>query len=244
MSARETIAVFDAFAKSGTFVGEAYMYRLHPLAQMLGELVASGAIGEIRMIQSSFGFHALRQGPDDRLFAKSLGGGGILDVGGYPVSMARFIAGAAGGKPFLDPIDVNGVARLNDEGVDEWAASVLKFENGIVAQLSCAVSVELDNVLRIHGQKGRIEVPDFWFAGGAAPSGGPGLINIVRPDRSVKVIDMQVTNQIYAFEVNAATQSIEAGLQEFAPPGMTWDDSIGNARVLDQWLACAGVIYS
>ena len=123
------------------------------------------------MIQSSFGFQMPRFMPEHRLFANDLAGGGILDVGGYPVSMARFIAGAAAGKPFLDPVKVSGAAHLGQAGTDEWSAAVLTFENGIVAQVSCAVFVQLDNVLRIHGATGRIEVPDFWFAGGTRDQG-------------------------------------------------------------------------
>ena len=55
-SAFEVDAVFHAHRKAGTFAGEAFMYRLHPQTAKLGELIASGAIGEVRMIQSSFGF--------------------------------------------------------------------------------------------------------------------------------------------------------------------------------------------
>ena len=107
------------------------------------------------MIQSSFGFQMPSFMPEHRLFANDLAGGGILDVGGYPVSMARFIAGAAAGKPFLDPIKVSGTAHLGADGTDEWAAAVLKFENGIVAAGRPARSiVKLDNVLRIHGSDG------------------------------------------------------------------------------------------
>ena len=90
-----------------------------------------------------------------------LTGGGILDVGCYPVSMARLIAGAANGKPFLEPETVSGVAHLGQSGVDEWAAAVLKFPGGILAEVSCSVSLAQDNVLRILGTEGRIEVRDF-----------------------------------------------------------------------------------
>ena len=99
------------------------MYRLHPQTQKLGELINSGAIGEVRMIQSSFGFQMPKFMPEHRLFANELAGGGILDVGGYPVSMSRFIAGAAAGKPFLDPIKVIGTAHLDAEGTDDWSAA-------------------------------------------------------------------------------------------------------------------------
>src|SRR5690606_18961729 len=116
------------------------------------------------------------------LLANDLAGGAILDVGGYPVSMSRFIAGAAAGKPFLDPVKVAGTAHLGAERTDEWSAATLTFDNGIIAQVSCAVFVKLDNVLRIHGATGRIDVPDFWFAGGSPGAGGPGRIAIVRPN--------------------------------------------------------------
>ena len=92
LTAFEADAIFHAAHKAGTFAGEAFMYRLHPQARKLAELIASGTIGEVRMIQSSFGFQMPRFMPEHRLFANDLAGGGILDVGGYPVSMARFSA--------------------------------------------------------------------------------------------------------------------------------------------------------
>src|SRR6185437_100127 len=88
LSAFEADAVFEAHRKAGTFAGEAFMYRLHPLTKKLGELVASGTIGDVRMIQTSFGFQIPAFKPEHRLFANDLAGGGILDVGGYPVSMS------------------------------------------------------------------------------------------------------------------------------------------------------------
>ena len=179
LSSFEISAVLHAHKKAGTFAGEAFMYRLHPQTAKLIELIQSGTIGEVRMIQSSFGFSMGRFQPEHRLFASALAGGGILDVGGYPVSMARLIAGAAMGRPFADPVKVAGTAKLNAEGTDDWAAAVLTFENGIVAQVSCAVMANLDNVLRIHGADGRIEVPDFWFAGGDRTK-GEGRIDIIK----------------------------------------------------------------
>jgi predicted dehydrogenase len=125
LSAHEIDAVFHAHKKAGTFAGEAFMYRLHPQVKQLIDLIKSGAIGEVRMIQSSFGFSMGKFQPQHRLFASALAGGGILDVGGYPVSMARLIAGATLDKPFADPVKVSGTAKLNAEGTDDWAAAIL-----------------------------------------------------------------------------------------------------------------------
>jgi predicted dehydrogenase/aryl-alcohol dehydrogenase-like predicted oxidoreductase len=242
LTAFEIDAIFHAHRKAGTFAGEAFMYRLHPQTAKLGELIASGVIGQVRMIQSSFGFQMPRFMPEHRLFANDLAGGGILDVGGYPVSMARFIAGAAAGKPFLDPIKVSGAAHLGEAGTDEWSAAVLTFENGVVAQVSCAVFVQLDNMLRIHGATGRIEVPDFWFAGGTRDQ-GLGKIEIVPRDGKRETTSVNATPHVYSFEVEAAGEAIRAGRQEFSPPGMSWADSLGNARALDKWRFSVGLEY-
>jgi predicted dehydrogenase/aryl-alcohol dehydrogenase-like predicted oxidoreductase len=242
LSAFEIDAIFHAHRKAGTFAGEAFMYRLHPQVKKLGELIGSGVIGEVGMIQSSFGFSMGKFQPQHRLFANDLAGGGILDVGGYPVSMSRFIAGAAMGKPFADPVKVSGTAKLNAEGTDDWAAAVLTFENGIVAQVSCAVMANLDNVLRIHGSEGRIEVPDFWFAGGNRDQ-GLGRIDVIKGGKT-ETISVNETGHVYSFEADGASEAILAGRHEFAAPGMSWADSLGNARVLDKWRADAGIEFN
>lgn len=242
LSAHEADAVLHAHKKAGTFVGEAFMYRLHPQTAKILDLVRSGTIGEVRMIQSSFGFSMGRFQPEHRLFASELAGGGIMDVGCYPVSMARLVAGAVDGKPFADPVKVAGSATLNAEGTDDWAAAMLTFANGIVAQVSCAVMANLDNVLRIHGSDGRIEVPDFWFAGGNRDQ-GLGRIDVIRKGQT-ETISVNETAHVYSFEAEAASQAILAGRQEFSEPGMSWADSLGNLRVLDKWRADAGIQFS
>ena len=242
LSAHEADAVFHAHRKAGTFAGEAFMYRLHPQTAKILDLVKSGVIGEVRMIQSSFGFNMGRFQPQHRLFASELAGGGIMDVGCYPVSMARLLAGAVTGKSFADPIKVAGTASLNAEGTDDWAAGTLTFENGIVAQVSCAVMANLDNVLRIHGSEGRVEVPDFWFAGGNRDQ-GLGKIDIIKGGKT-ETISVNESAHVYSFEAEAASLAIIEGRQEFAAPGMSWADTLGNLRVLDKWRADAGIEFS
>ncbi|WP_404925126.1 aldo/keto reductase [Mesorhizobium sp. ORM16] len=242
LTAFEADAMMHAARKAGTFLGEAFMYRLHPQTLKLVELIKSGVIGEIRMIKSSFGFAMPDFMPQHRLYANDLAGGGILDVGGYPVSMARLIAGAAAGKPFLEPDKVTGVAHLGQSGVDEWASALLHFPGGILAEVSCSISLNQDNVLRIFGTRGRIEVPDFWFAGGDRDV-GLGRINVIGADGVRETISVNEKRHVYSFEVDAAGDAILAGRQEFAWPGMAWADSLGTLRVLDRWRAAVGLEY-
>ncbi|RWO88884.1 aldo/keto reductase [Mesorhizobium sp.] len=243
LTAFEADAMMHAARKAGTFLGEAFMYRLHPQTLKLVDLIRSGVIGDIRMIKSSFGFAMPGFMPQHRLYANDLAGGGILDVGGYPVSMVRLIAGAALGQPFAEPDKVVGTAHLGQSGVDEWASALLHFPGGIVAEVSCSISLNQDNVLRVLGTKGRIEVPDFWFAGGNRDV-GLGRIDIIAFTGARQTISVDEKRHVYSFEVDAAGEAIRAGGQEFAWPGMAWAESLGTLRVLDKWRAAAGLEYA
>ncbi|GAK69719.1 putative oxidoreductase [Agrobacterium rubi TR3 = NBRC 13261] len=240
LSAYDADAIFHEAKKAGVFAGEAYMYRLHPQTAKIIELVKSGTIGDVRIIRTSFGFNMGGFKPEHRLFANDAAGGGILDVGGYPVSMARLIAGAVTDQPTLEPEKVSGVAHLGQSGVDEWASAVLKFPNGIVAEVSCSIMAQQDNVLRIIGSEGRIEVEDFWYASGH--KGGVGKIDVVK-GKDLQTIEVREDGWLYAFEVDAAGKAIRGGQQQFDYPGMSWADSLGNLRVMDQWRASVGLEY-
>jgi predicted dehydrogenase/aryl-alcohol dehydrogenase-like predicted oxidoreductase len=242
LSAFEAEAIFHEARKVGRFAGEAFMYRVHPQTIKLIELIKSGAIGEIRIIRSSFGFNMGSVRADHRLFANETAGGGILDVGGYPVSMARLIAGSVEGKPFLEPEFVSGAGHLGQTGVDEWASAVLKFPNGIVGEVSCSIMAEQDNTLRIIGSLSRIEVKDFWFASGH--KGGVGKLELFRSGGAHETIAVEESRWLYSFEVDALGAAIREGRQEFSAPGMSWADSAGNLRVLDQWRAAIGLEYT
>jgi predicted dehydrogenase/aryl-alcohol dehydrogenase-like predicted oxidoreductase len=240
LSAFDAQSIFHEATKSGVFAGEAYMYRFHPQTARLLELVREGTIGEVRIIRSSFGFDMGGFRPEHRLFANDLAGGGILDVGGYPVSMVCMLAGAVENKPFLEPLMVSGAARLGPSGVDEWASAVLKFPNDIVAEVSCSIMAQQDNVLRVIGSKGRIEVKDFWYAAGK--QGGVGRIEIITADGQ-RAIEVEETRHLYSFEVDAVGEAIRTGRTEFNFPGMRAEDTRANLRVLDRWRASVGLEY-
>jgi len=241
LSSYEAEAIYHEARKAGVFSGEAFMYRLHPQTARIVELIRSGVIGDVRIIRSSFGFNMGTVKPEHRLFANALAGGGILDVGGYPVSMARLIAGATEGKPYAEPVSVSGAGYLGETGIDEWASALLKFANGIVAEVSCSIMANQDNTLRVIGSKGRLEVRDFWFASGH--EGGTGLIEITLNDGTRQTVEVKEESWLYSFEVDAAGEAIRSGKLEFETPGMSHADSIGNLRVLDQWRAAIGLTY-
>src|SRR5919204_5085709 len=93
---------------------EAFMYRFHPQHAKVRELLADGAIGEVRMLRSAFCVRMQRP-PADIRFSPDLGGGALLDVGVYAIDAARWLVGA-------DPLSVRGSVVLDEHGVDVSAA--------------------------------------------------------------------------------------------------------------------------
>ncbi|HEY5038400.1 MAG TPA: Gfo/Idh/MocA family oxidoreductase, partial [bacterium] len=163
MNASEAKRMVAAAKKNGVFFMEAFMYRCHPQTAKLVQLIRSGMIGEVRLIEASFCFN----NPVDskhRLFNKKLGGGGILDIGCYPASFARVVAGASHGKLFLDPVQVKGFLHRGKTGVDEWAVAILKFKSDILAEISCATRGDKAGIARVCGSKGTLTLEKPWFA--------------------------------------------------------------------------------
>ena len=123
MNYREVATMVTAAKTHDVFLMEAIMYRCHPQMQRLAALIQEKAIGDVRVIRSAFGFRATLD-PGSRLFNRDLAGGGIMDVGCYPASAARFVAGAVSGRPFADPVEVKASGVLGQTGVDDCAAAV------------------------------------------------------------------------------------------------------------------------
>ena len=242
VSAHQADAMMVAARKAGTFLGEAFMYRLHPQTAKFVDMIKSGAIGEVRGIKASFGFLMGNPDPNHRLLANDTAGGGILDICCYPVSVARLIAGAATGVPFVDPVKVVGAAHLGATGVDEWASAILQFPNDIIAEVSGGVSLAFDNTVRVYGTTGWLEVKSPWFATGK--QGGTGDIVIHHADGKDETVTVTEPRWLYTFEIEAAGKALRAGKQEFDPPGMTWADSLGNMKVLDKWRAAVGLEFA
>ncbi len=247
MNTVQVIAMTEVADQEKKFFMEAVMYRCHPqIARMLA-LIEDGVIGEVRRIEANFGFEAPFD-PQSRLFDRALGGGAILDVGVYPVSFARLVAGAAIGKPFDDPISVKGQGRLGDSHVDEEAHAVLKFESGIVAECETATRKALDNHATVIGRKGKITLTDPWVPG---KNGGPSdtVIEITKSGGlfgkdEVAEEKIQATEHLFAFEAELASRAIQEAKLEATSPAMSWQDSIGNAETLDCWRYEIGYDYT
>lgn len=146
----EVDAITAAARKAGVVVMEAFMYRHHPQTLKVKELVESGAIGKLQLIRGSFTFKITDEG-DVRLNS-SLGGGSIWDVGCYPISYARLIAGA-------EPVEVFGWQNTGaGSGVDESFFGQMRFPNEVHAQFDSGFRSPQRTHIELVGDKGNITV--------------------------------------------------------------------------------------
>lgn len=240
ISAGKVEAMFAAASRNGTFLGEAFMYRLHPMTAFILKLLDDGKIGTLRLIRSSFGFAIPVFLPHHRLFRKDLGGGAILDLGGYPMSMARLLAGHAEKRDDLEVLSVDSVSRNGSTGVEEISVATVTFPNGVIAQMSVSIAQWQDNVLHLMGSAGRLEVDSFWF--GSGKYGGTSTIRFIQPHGEPEEIAFSDDRNVYSFQFEAVNAAIREGETRFAYPGMSEADSLANARSLDRWISASQTV--
>ncbi|HVX42781.1 MAG TPA: aldo/keto reductase [Mycobacteriales bacterium] len=227
------MAMVEAARRNNVLLMEAYMYRCHPQAAKLTELVRTGAIGQVQHIAATFAFNSTPR-PGARLFEPDLAGGGILDVGGYPVSISRLIAGAAAGAPFLDPTELSGSGHIGQTGVDEWATASLVFPTGVTAHVATGVRCAAENVVRVFGSEGYLEVPAPWLPDPDSSS----QILVHRVGQDTETVTIPASAQ-YADEADSVADHAAEG----ESPAMSPADSLGNAATLDKWRAAIGLEY-
>ena len=150
----EVAQAFDVAERKGRLLQEAFMWRHNPQTLRMAELVRGGAIGELRLIRSSFSFTA--DDPRDVRLLTELDGGSLMDVGCYCVSAARLLAG--------EPERVCGEQVNNDSGVDVRFAATMRFPGGVMSQFDSALDLPVREELELVGDKGSLVVHDPWHA--------------------------------------------------------------------------------
>jgi predicted dehydrogenase len=232
----DTERVLAAARHHDVLLMEAFMYRFHPQTRRLVQLVQGGAIGELRLIRASFNI-IMPFDPAHRMFNRALGGSTILDLGCYPVSFARHLAGAAHGREFIEPLEFQGTGRLHPvSGADDFATAVARFPGDILAELSCGATHLDRNSVQLHGTAGWIDVPCPFTPG---LLGRDERIIVHRPGQAAEQIVIRSGGPgLYAFEADAFAEALARGAREV--PLATHADTLGTARLLDRWLAAVG----
>ena len=241
MNSQEAQTMIRAARRHSVVLMEAFMYRCHPQTQRIIDIVRSGVLGDLSLIEASFCYDAgpKHLDPNNRAYAQELGGGAVLDVGCYPMSFARLIAGAAIGQPFAEPLSIKGRGRLGPTGGDLYAAAILEMPGGIMANIQTAVGLAKPDEISatIYGSRGHLQVKNAWTPGRHERRCSMTL----RVDGSDEAIDFDSPRYLYAYEIDAFGLAVAEGRQEV--PEMRWADTLGNMRALDQWRQEIGLTY-
>jgi predicted dehydrogenase len=201
---------FDVADREGRLLMEAFMYRHHPQATRLVQLVQEGAVGHLRLIRAAFGF-SLREPSDIRL-ATALDGGALMDVGCYCVNGARMIAG--------EPERVGAEQTIGGDGVDVMFAATMRFPGGVLAYFDAGLEVFERDELELIGDDGALFLDDPWHCR--------------RP-----VIELRRDNGVERIEVDAAdpyrleAENMSAAIRGEGPPLLGREDAIGQALVIE-----------
>jgi xylose dehydrogenase (NAD/NADP) len=157
-NAADAMEMAAVASKNGLHLMEALMFRFHPRSRAIHKMVSQGKIGAPRLVRVSFCFHIeeqiLKKKENARL--KKEGGGALLDVGCYGVSVARWVMGE-------NPESVQAAAHFNSEGVDIHAVGVLHFRNRGLATIEASFISALQQTYTIVGETGSIELPHNAF---------------------------------------------------------------------------------
>ena len=205
---RDVARAFDAAERRGLVLAEAFMWRHHPQARRLVELL--GEIGELRLLRASFSFLLERAG-DVRLQA-ALDGGALMDVGCYCVSAVRLLAG--------EPLAVSAQLVRGGDGVDVRLVAWLRLRGEVLATIDCGLDVAARDELEATGTRGVLWLDDPWHARSPA-------IELRRGGGSVEHIAVESLDP-YACEL----EDFSAAVAGERPPPYGREDAIAQARAI------------
>jgi predicted dehydrogenase len=225
-TAAEARAMFDTARQHGVHLVEGYPYRAQPQTLKMRELLDGGVIGEVRLIQGSFGF-SLGAGENIRL-SPQLAGGALMDIGTYPVSLARMIAKTR-------PIRVHAVAEWTASGVDRALAATLEYASGLLAQITCSFNTCVHRQALIAGTHGVMQTT--YLNHTSVPSEAVLRLRVGTDKNAIDTVVQTSTSNGFLAEAEAFARLVSDGPAQW--PGTTPEESIDGMLTLEAILASA-----
>ncbi|MGG4142556.1 Gfo/Idh/MocA family oxidoreductase [Paenibacillus algorifonticola] len=223
LTAHEAAEMAEAADQAGVLLSEAFMYRYHPRYETIKDLIANGAIGEVRGIRSAFTFNNAGDKANVR-YRKAWGGGSLYDVGCYPINAARLLLGK---EP--EAVTVNAQFSPEHDDVDMMASGLIEFEGNVSLTFDCGMWSAFRNPLEILGSDGIIEVPSAFVT----PTPESGTI-FVTSGGERKEVEVPYVNA-YTEQADHMARAITEG------KALTFGaaDGIRNMKVIDACLQSA-----
>lgn len=219
INAQQAETMITAARERKVFLMEAMWPRFLPAMTRIRELLAQDAIGEIRMLSADCGFRTSFDA-QHRLFNPDLGGGALLDVGVYPVSLSSMIFG--------EPDRISSLATLGTTGVDEQSAMILGYPGGRLAILSTAIRTSTPGQAQIMGSDGSIRIHS---------SVRVTTFTLTRSGAEPETIDLPLEGNGYNYQAAAVGDALRNGKleSEIMPLGETLAVMRTMDRIRDQW---------
>jgi predicted dehydrogenase len=226
-SAAATRPLVALAAERGVFLMEAVWTRFLPVYAQVRAWLDAGEIGAVRAMQSDFVIDRPPR-PGDRRYTAALGGGTLLDIGIYNITVSRMVLP---GVP-VQGFDVR--ARLGDEPVDVQLAATLDFGDGRTSQFGCGWFGSGANEFRIQGERGRIVVQGggFWQSTAAT---------LERDGAAPHTVQAPFRVNGFEYEIEEAMRCVRAGLA--ASPVLPPAESLAVVELMDAMRARIGVRY-
>jgi D-xylose 1-dehydrogenase (NADP+, D-xylono-1,5-lactone-forming) len=206
----EVEAAFDAADRSGRLLSEAFMYRHNPQTKKARSLVDEGAIGELRLVRSSFSYTLYDE--DNIRLRTDVEGGSLMDVGCYCVSGSRLLGG--------EPETAYGQAWFGPSGTDWVFGGTLRFPANVIALFDCGTALPERDELEAIGSEGSLFLDDPWHC--KEP-----VIELHR-DGAVERIEVEREDS-YRLELENVSDAIRGEAELL----LGRDDALGQARTLE-----------
>ena len=224
MNRREAERMVALARSKQLFLMEAMWTRFMPAFDEVQRIIASGEIGAVHQVTAQFGFTAT-VGPEHRLLNRELGGGALLDIGIYPLSVAAALLG---------PVDtVQALAEMGPTGVDIQTAFVLRHVGGGMSSCMCSTRVRSPIELTVSGEHGNLRMNTPFYKTQS--------LRVELDDGSVRTVAAPLLGNGYAHEAMEVMRCLRAGLIE--SPRMPHAESLALMGVLDTIRAQIGLRY-
>ncbi|MDB5936205.1 MAG: dehydrogenase [Massilia sp.] len=223
MNRREAEEVVALAREKNLFLMEAMWTRFMPALAEVRRIVASGEIGAVHQVTADFGFVAT-QGPEHRVFNPSLGGGALLDLGIYPLSIAAALLGPVA--------SVRAQAEMGSTGVDIETAFTLRHSGGGVSACTCSLRTRTPCELTVSGANGHVRMNTQFHRARSIT---------VLADGQTRTVDTPFIGNGYAHEAVEAQRCFLAGMIE--SPGMTHEETLALMGVMDSIREQIGLRY-
>lgn len=225
INAKQAEALIKLAHEKNLFLMEAMWMRFNPAIHQVKQWIEEGRIGEARLLQANFGYDG---GPDKtaRHLNRELGGGALLDIGIYNLSLCGMIFGHA----FKD---IKSTVELDEEmGVDRSFATLINYGHQ-TAMLTASVVCSYKDEARVLGTTGVIEIPEPFY--------NPSRVVLRSHDGAEEVFTRDPSVNGFNYEVAEAASCLREGLKE--SPWQTHEETLVWMRVMDELRRDWGVRY-